>query len=93
MGFTRFHFVGVFATESLLCTIGASLALASVLFEEKLAVRLLLGALCSIALAIAVILASILSLLFFAAWPNQSELPKEVENLADERGDSRATVD
>ena len=83
MGFTRTHFVGVFATESFLCVVGIALAGVAAATEERLSVRLLLGALCSLALAIAILLASILSLLFFVAWPNEADASGKVEDLSD----------
>lgn len=73
MGFTRTHLIGVFVTEGLLCTIGFGLACSAILFPDDWGVHLLLGAICSILLAIAVMLASILSLLFYAAWPADLE--------------------
>lgn len=74
MGFTRVHLVGVFATEALLCTIGMGMAIGAFFVDCELAIRLLLAAICSVALAVAVILASILSLIFFAAWPTEREV-------------------
>lgn len=77
MGFTRTHLVGVMMTETLLCIAGIVLACGSIFWGEQHAIRLLLGALCAIGLAIAVILASILSLLFYAAWPIEDEETQE----------------
>ena len=83
MGFTRTHVIGVFATESFPCLAGCVLARRAIDAESGLAVRLLLGALCAFALGIVVLLASILSLLFYAAWPSDSGRPEKPEEWSD----------
>lgn len=65
MGFTSTHAVGVFFTESLLCVLGIATGLAAGLTPPALSLRLLAGAACFFLLANAVLLASILSLLFY----------------------------
>ena len=70
MGFTRTHVVGVFVTEALCCAIGLVLAVCAFFAERNYTTPLLLAAICSILSAIAVLLASILSLVFFVGWPS-----------------------
>jgi hypothetical protein len=83
MGFTRTHVVGVFATEGFLCLVGCVLARRAIDAEPGLALRLLLGALCAFALGIVVLLASILSLLFYAAWPKVADSPEKPKDWSD----------
>ena len=65
MGFTKTHLVGVFVTECVLVLIGAALLVASLLQPPQIAHRLLLWAVCVFLVQIGVLLASILSLLFY----------------------------
>ena len=65
MGFTKTHIVGVFVTESVLLLIGVVLVLASFVLPFETAQRLLLTAVCVFLAQIAVLLSSILSLLFY----------------------------
>ena len=65
MVFTKTHVVGVFFTEAIVVTIGIVLSLAAFLVEDSLTVPLLLAAIVCILVAVTVLLASILSLLFF----------------------------
>ena len=83
MGFTRAHVIGVFATESFLCLVGCVLARRAIDAEPGLGVRLLLGALCAFAVGIVVLLASILSLLFYAAWPSDADKPEKPKAWSD----------
>ncbi len=65
MGFTKTHVLGVFITESFLVTVGIVLAVVSFFVDSSLTIPLLLAAVVSVLVAVAVLLASILSLLFF----------------------------
>jgi hypothetical protein len=80
MGFTSTHAVGVFFTESLLCLLGIGAGFASVVAAPELSLRLLVGAACLFLLAIAVLLASILSLLFYLGSQGQSATPSPSED-------------
>lgn len=70
MGYTRLHMTGVFATEALLGVIGVSGMVAAPFCEWQLAVCLLLAAACVFLIQIGVLLASLLSLLFYVGAPH-----------------------
>ena len=77
MGFTSTHAVGVFVTESVLCLLGVAAGLAAVVAPPELSLRLLIGSACLILLAISVMTASILSLLFFIGTQSAVESDRE----------------
>ena len=77
MGFTSTHAVGVFVTEGVLCVLGVAAGLAAVVAPPELSLRLLVGSACLILLAIAVMLASILSLLFYIGTQSAMESDRE----------------
>lgn len=83
MGFTRTHVVGVFTVQTLLCLIGTVLAVSAIEAQQELAVRILLGAICLFLLEIAVLLGSILSLLFYLGSSVQMESDEKPKELAD----------
>ena len=80
MGFTKTHVVGVFVTESLLVAVGIALTVSAFLVEEPLRVPLLHSGVVSELVAISVILASILSLLFFRG----CDVPKDTDAPVDD---------
>lgn len=83
MGFTRTHAVSIFLAESLLCFLGMVAGTVAVFAPPELSLRLLVGACCLILLAIAIIQASMLSLLFFLGSQEPEAGPSQDRHHAD----------